>query len=95
MILVAEIPLAPDGLIAWGVVGLLAGFLAGVVLLPGKYGVVADTVVALAGAMLGGALVGLLVGGVAGFLGGVVVASLSACGCIAGLRALAPLAPRP
>ncbi len=95
MILFADIPLAPDSLIAWGVVGILAGFLAGVVLLPGKYGVVADTMAGLAGAMLGGVLVAMLVGGVVGFLGSILVAALAACAFIAALRAVAPATHRP
>src|SRR5258708_7150244 len=91
----AAVALAPDGMIAWGLVGLLAGFFAGVVTDPGRYGVVADTVAALAGAALGGGLFGLLVGGAAGFWGSIAAASLGACASIALLRGATRSATRP
>ena len=93
MITFAEVALVPDGILVWGLVGLLAGFFAGVVREPGRCGVTGDMTAGLTGAALGG-LVGLLVGGIAGLLGGIVLAGLAACTLIAALRALTA-APRP
>lgn len=79
MCMFAEISLHPGGVIAWLVVGLIAGFLAGKVMSGAGYGLVGDIVVGLIGAVLGGFLFGLLVAGDAGFWGSIVVAFLGAC----------------
>jgi uncharacterized membrane protein YeaQ/YmgE (transglycosylase-associated protein family) len=44
------------GLIAWIVVGLIAGFLAGMVMKGGGYGVIGDIIVGVIGGLLGGYL---------------------------------------
>lgn len=44
------------GLLAWLIVGLIAGWLAGQVMRGGGYGLVGDIVVGIVGAMLGGFL---------------------------------------
>lgn len=44
------------GLIAWIVVGLIAGFLAGMVMRGGGYGVIGDIIVGIVGGLLGGYL---------------------------------------
>jgi uncharacterized membrane protein YeaQ/YmgE (transglycosylase-associated protein family) len=42
------------GLLAWLVVGLIAGWLAGLVMRGGGYGVVGDIIIGIVGALLGG-----------------------------------------
>jgi uncharacterized membrane protein YeaQ/YmgE (transglycosylase-associated protein family) len=86
----AEITLHPGGIIAWLVVGLVAGWLAGRVMKGGGYGIAGDMVVGLIGAVIGGILFGLLVTGAVGFWGSIGVAFLGACILIALLRFLAP-----
>jgi uncharacterized membrane protein YeaQ/YmgE (transglycosylase-associated protein family) len=84
----AAIVLAPGSIIAWLVVGLIAGWLAGVVMKGGGYGILGDIVVGLIGSFLGGLLMGFFVTGVEGFWGSIVVAFLGACILIAIVRAL-------
>ena len=71
----------------WLVVGLIAGFLASVVMRGGGYGVVGDIVVGLVGALLGGFLANLVGLGASGFIGTIIVAFIGACVLIALLRA--------
>ena len=78
--------LAPGGLIAWIVVGLIAGWLASMVM-RGGYGLVGDLIVGLIGAVIGGFVLGLLgVGGSAGFVGSIAVAFIGAVILIAIVR---------
>lgn len=79
MATLAEIHLEPGGVIAWVIVGLIAGFLAGRVMRGRGYGLVGDMVVGLVGAVIGGFVFGLLVTGDYGLLGSIVVAFLGAC----------------
>ena len=58
--LVLGAALAPGGLIAWLVVGLLAGFLASTVMRGGGYGMIGDIIVGVVGAFLGGFVMNLL-----------------------------------
>jgi len=74
----AEITLHPDGIIAWVVVGLSAGWFAARVMKGGGYGVVGDMIMGLLGAVIGGLVFGLIVTGEAGFWGSIVVAILGA-----------------
>lgn len=48
------------GILAWIVVGLVAGVLAGLVMRGGGYGIVGDIVVGMVGAVIGGFLAGTL-----------------------------------
>ena len=75
----AGITLHPGGIIAWLVVGLLAGWLAGRVMDGTGYGLISDLVVGLIGAFIGGFVFGLFVAGDAGFWGSMLVAFLGAC----------------
>ena len=69
------------------IVGLVAGWLAGVLVKGGGYGLVGDMVVGILGALLGGYLFGSLGGAVGGgLLGSIVVATLGAIILIAILR---------
>jgi uncharacterized membrane protein YeaQ/YmgE (transglycosylase-associated protein family) len=86
----AQITLDPGGVIAWVVVGLVAGFLAGRVMRGGGYGLVGDLIVGLIGALIGGFLFGSAVTGDYGLVGSVVVAFLGACLLIWVVREVAP-----
>lgn len=72
--------LNPGGFIAWIVIGLLAGFLADMVI-PGKgFGLIGNLIVGLVGALIGGFVVNVLVPDATfGFWGSLVVAFLGAC----------------
>src|SRR5437588_3924263 len=72
----------------WLIVGLIAGFLASVVMRGGGYGIVGDTIVGIVGALIGGFLASLLGIGASGFIGTVIVAFIGACILIAILRAV-------
>jgi uncharacterized membrane protein YeaQ/YmgE (transglycosylase-associated protein family) len=74
-------------IIWWLIVGLVAGFLASVVMRGGGYGVVGDIVVGLVGALIGGFLANLLGLGASGLIGTIIVAFIGACILIALLRA--------
>lgn len=81
--------LDPGGIIAWLIVGLIAGFLASVVMRGGGYGAVGDIIVGIVGAFIGGLLTSLLgIGGSYGLLGSIIVAFIGACILIAILRAV-------
>ena len=83
--------LDPGGIIAWLVVGAIAGWLAGQFMRGGGYGLVGDIVVGIIGAFIGGFLLTVLgIGGSAGFVGSIVVAFIGAVVLIALLRALTP-----
>jgi uncharacterized membrane protein YeaQ/YmgE (transglycosylase-associated protein family) len=72
----------------WLVLGLIAGFLASVVMRGGGYGVVGDIVVGIVGAFIGGWLASLLGLGANGFIGSLIIAFIGACILIAILRAV-------
>ena len=83
--------LDPGGLIAWLVVGLIAGFLASHFVSGAGFGVIGDIVVGIIGAFLGGFLMSLLgFGGTAGLIGSIVVAFIGAVVLLAILRAVSP-----
>jgi uncharacterized membrane protein YeaQ/YmgE (transglycosylase-associated protein family) len=89
-----EMTLDPGGIIAWLVVGLIAGWLAGVLMKGGGYGVVGDIVVGLIGAFVGGIVFSLITGGgTAGFWGSIAVAFVGAVILIAIVRALPGRSP--
>ena len=67
------------GILAWIVVGLIAGWLAGQVMKGGGYGIVADIILGLLGGVLGGWIFGKL--GVStgdGMIGSIIVAFIGA-----------------
>ncbi len=81
--------LDPGGLIAWLVVGLVAGWLAGQFMKGGGYGVVGDIVLGIIGAFVGGFIFTLLLpGSSVGLIGSIVVAFIGAVILIALARAL-------
>jgi uncharacterized membrane protein YeaQ/YmgE (transglycosylase-associated protein family) len=88
--LVLGAALNPGGILAWIIVGLIAGFLASVVMRGGGYGIVGDIIVGIVGAFIGGLVVNLLTPDASyGFWGSIVVAFIGAVILIAILRAVA------
>jgi uncharacterized membrane protein YeaQ/YmgE (transglycosylase-associated protein family) len=86
--------LDPGGIIAWLVVGLVAGWLAGMVMKGGGYGVIGDIVVGIIGAFVGGFVFSLITGGgTAGFWGSIAVAFIGAVILIAIVRAMPGRSP--
>ena len=82
--------LNPGGIIAWIVVGLIAGWLAGLFMRGGGYGILMDIILGLVGAFIGGLIFSLFVAGQTGFWGSIGIAFIGACILIAISRAFAP-----
>lgn len=82
----ADISLNAATIIWWLIVGLIAGFLASVVMRGGGYGIVGDIVVGIIGAFIGGFLASLLGLGSGGLLWTIFIAFIGACILIAILR---------
>jgi uncharacterized membrane protein YeaQ/YmgE (transglycosylase-associated protein family) len=81
--------LDPGGLIAWLVVGLIAGWLAARFMKGGGYGLTGDIVLGIIGAYFGGFIFTLVLpGSSVGLVGSVVVAFIGAIILIAIVRAL-------
>jgi uncharacterized membrane protein YeaQ/YmgE (transglycosylase-associated protein family) len=72
----------------WIVVGLIAGWLASLVMGRGGYGIIGDIVVGLIGAVIGGFLFSLLGLGASGLIGSIIVAFVGAIILILIVRAL-------
>lgn len=87
--LVLAAALQPGGIIAWIVIGLVAGWLAGVIM-PGKgFGFLGDIIIGLVGAFIGGLIVNLLVPDATfGFWGSLLVALIGACILVGILHAI-------
>ena len=86
--------LDPGGLLAWLIVGAIAGFLAGKVMKGGGYGLLGDIIMGIVGAFVGGFVANLLgIGGPMGIIGSIVVAFIGACLFIAIVRALPGRSP--
>jgi len=66
------------GVIWWVIVGLIAGWAAGKIMKGGGYGVIADIVLGILGAIIGGWVVGLLGFGGGGLIWSILVAILGA-----------------
>ena len=80
--------LEPGGVIAWIIVGLIAGAIASRVVAGRGLGCIADLAVGVAGAFIGGLILSVFMRGTAGFLGSIVVAFLGAALLLAILQAL-------
>ncbi len=78
--LVLAASLNPGGIIAWIIIGILAGWLAGVIM-PGKgFGLIGDLIVGLIGAFIGGLIMNVLTPDANfGFWGSLIVALIGAC----------------
>ena len=79
----------PGGIILWIIVGLIAGWLTGMVMKGGGYGLVGDLIVGLIGALIGGFIVGLVIHGSVGFIGSIIVAFIGAVILVVILRTVA------
>lgn len=80
----------PGSWLSWIVVGLIAGAVAARVVAGRGFGCIADIVVGIAGAIIGGYLLGLLfnLNGTVGFWGSIVVAFIGAALLLSLLKAL-------
>jgi uncharacterized membrane protein YeaQ/YmgE (transglycosylase-associated protein family) len=80
------------GLLTWIIVGLIAGWLAGLVMKGGSYGILGDIILGIIGALVGGFLAGALFGipdPISGFnMTTLIVAFLGAIVVVAIVRAL-------
>lgn len=84
------------GILAWLIVGLIAGWLAGMVMKGGGYGVIGDIIVGIVGALIGGFLASVLfnVDAVNGFnLVSILTAFIGSVVLIAIIRALPGRSP--
>ena len=75
-----------EGLIIFLVIGAVAGWLAGVIMKGGGYGLVGDIIVGVIGSLIGGWLFGLLGIAVGGLIGSIIAAVVGAIILIAVLR---------
>ncbi|HET7466286.1 MAG TPA: GlsB/YeaQ/YmgE family stress response membrane protein [Candidatus Dormibacteraeota bacterium] len=80
--------LSPGGIIAWIIVGLIAGWAAGKVSRGHGFGLIGDLVVGLIGALVGGLIAGAFIQGSVGFIGSIIVAFLGALLLLALIRLL-------
>ncbi len=85
-----SVVLEPGGLLAWLVVGLIAGAVAGRLVRGRGLGCLTDIVVGVVGAFLGGLVLSYFVQGRYGFFGSIIVAVLGATILLALIRLLAP-----
>jgi uncharacterized membrane protein YeaQ/YmgE (transglycosylase-associated protein family) len=79
--------LTAGSIVWWLIVGLVAGFLASLVMRGGSLGIVGDLIAGIVGAFLGGwlfSLLGISAGG--GIIGSIIIAFIGACILIAILR---------
>jgi uncharacterized membrane protein YeaQ/YmgE (transglycosylase-associated protein family) len=81
-----EFVLDPMGLLLWAVVGIVAGWLAGLVMKGGGYGLLGDLIVGLIGALVGGFIFSLFGAEYGGLAGSILVAFVGACVLIAIVR---------
>ena len=89
-LLAGHLNLDPGSWISWIIIGLIAGAIAARVVAGRGFGCIADIVVGVAGAIIGGFLLSALFGvsGTVGFWGSLVVAFLGAAVLLAGLKLL-------
>jgi uncharacterized membrane protein YeaQ/YmgE (transglycosylase-associated protein family) len=89
LILASNINLEPGSWLGWIIVGLISGAIAARVVAGRGFGCLADIVVGVAGAIIGGFVLSLFgVSGTFGFWGSIVVAFIGAAVLLAGLKLL-------
>ena len=81
-----------ESLLVLLLIGLIAGWLAGVVMRGGGYGIVGDIIIGILGSLVGGFLFSLLGLGASGFLGSIIVAFVGAVVLIFIMRRLVRVA---
>jgi len=74
-----EINLDPWGILLWIVVGVVAGWLAGLVMKGSGYGLIGDLILGLIGSLVGGFLFSIFGAGAGGLVGSILVAFIGAC----------------
>ena len=84
------VELEPGGICSWLCVGLIAGWLTGVLMRGGGYGILLDIVLGLIGAFVGGFVVSFFTEKVVGFWGSIGVAFVGGCLLVAFVRLLSP-----
>ena len=86
--LVGHVTLDLGSWLSWIIVGLIAGAVAARVVAGRGFGCIADIIVGIAGAVIGGYLLGAIFGvtGTVGFFGGIVVAFVGAALLLAALK---------
>ncbi len=77
------------GIIGWIILGAIAGWLAGMFMKGGGYGLIGDIIVGIVGALVGGFVLSLFGLGANGFIGTLITAFIGACILIAIVRAVA------
>lgn len=80
--------MAIESLLVFLLIGLIAGWLAGIVMKGGGYGIIGDILIGILGSFVGGFLFSLLGLGAGGFLGNIIVAFVGAVVLIFILRRL-------
>ncbi|MDR0358761.1 MAG: GlsB/YeaQ/YmgE family stress response membrane protein [bacterium] len=78
--------LQPGGILSWIIVGLIAGWLTGLIMKRGGYGIVGDLVLGLLGALIGGFLLSFVYHGSVGIIGSILVAVIGAVILVAVVR---------
>jgi uncharacterized membrane protein YeaQ/YmgE (transglycosylase-associated protein family) len=88
--LASSLNLEPGSWVAWIIVGLISGAVAARVVAGRGFGCIADIIVGVAGAIIGGYLLGAIFGGsgTVGFLGSIVVAFIGAAVLLSALKLL-------
>jgi uncharacterized membrane protein YeaQ/YmgE (transglycosylase-associated protein family) len=76
----------PVSIILWIVVGVVAGWLAGLVMKGSGYGLIGDLIIGLLGALVGGFIFSLFGAAYGGLLASILVAFIGACLLIAVVR---------
>jgi len=86
--LVGEMNLDPGSWVSWIIVGLISGAVAARVVAGRGFGCIADIVVGVAGALIGGFLLGAIfhMTGTVGFFGSIIVAFIGAAVLLAALK---------
>jgi uncharacterized membrane protein YeaQ/YmgE (transglycosylase-associated protein family) len=88
--MLAQIKLEPGGIIAWLLVGLIAGWVAGKIMQGRGYGIIWDTILGLVGAFVGGFVFSWVYEGTWGFWGSLGVAIVGAIILVALVHAVRP-----
>ena len=86
---IPDLPEARDGIIVWLIIGAIAGWLAGLLVKGGGFGLIGDIVVGIVGAVIGGWLAGVL--GISigsGFIASIITAIIGAVILLVILRAI-------
>jgi uncharacterized membrane protein YeaQ/YmgE (transglycosylase-associated protein family) len=74
------------GIIAWLVIGAIAGWLAGQIVKGGGFGLVVDIIVGVVGAVIGGSLAGVVGISAEGIIGSIILAVIGAVVLLVVLR---------